>query len=204
MKRQELADGYLPAWAAEELQTDKNELPMSWSIADGREGKEHGARISVSIDGKNVALSCELESGCREIEAMVGLDTYMGVTMALAIANDENGEPDRPAMMVLLEHSNPDLTVPLYVAWESDNVVEEWQSWARALGLPARVRGLDKTSHQPLGMVCGVDFTPSSKRAVGYRASKTHNQRTRSARRANAVIAAGHGRMESRELMARH
>ena len=199
-----MADGQLSVWAAEELHLDKNILPVSYSITDIRDGTGSGAELSVSIDRDNVIVALTLESGCREIKSVISLNDYLGVTMALAVANDETGSPDHPAMMVLLEHEDPSLTMPLYVSRESDDIVEEWQSWAAALDLPTRVRGIDGISQQPLGKVCGVEFSPAAKRALAHRSEVRRNKRTRTARRANIGIIAGRGRLPDREIMARN
>lgn len=199
-----MADGQLSVWAAEELHLDKNILPVSYSVADCRNGAGSGAEVSISIDGDNVIVAQDLESGCREIMSVVSLNDYLGVTMALAVAKDDNGEPERPSMLVLLEHEDSSLTVPLYVSWDSSDVVEEWQSWAKALDLPARVCGTNGISHQPLGKVCGVDFSPAAKRSQAHRAGQSRNQRTQTARRASIGVVAGRGRLPDREIVARH
>ena len=199
-----MADGQLSVWAAEELHPDKNILPVSYSIAECRDGMGSGAKLSISIDGDNIVVARDLDGGCREIKSVVSLNDYLGVTMALAVAKDEYGEAERPAMMVLLEHEDASQTVPLYVSWESGDIVEEWQSWAHALDLPARVRGTNGISHQPLGKVCGVDFSPSAKRTQTHRADARRGQRTKTARRANIGVVAEQTSVASREIVARH
>lgn len=199
-----MADGQLSVWAAQELHPDKNILPVSYSIAECRDGTGSGAQLSISIDDDNIIVAQDLDGGCREIKSVVSLNDYLGVTMALAVAKDKYGEPDRPAMMVLLEHEDPSRTVPLFVSWESGDIVEEWQSWARTLDLPARVRGTNGISHQPLGKVCGVDFSPSSKRTLAHRTDARHGQRVKSARRANIGIEAKRAGLSNREIVARH
>ena len=49
-------------------------------------------------------------------------------------------EGDQPAAVaVMLEHRDSGLSVPLFIATDGDDVVAEWKSWGRVLGLPLLV-----------------------------------------------------------------
>ena len=48
-----------------------------------------------------------------------------------------------------LEHRDPGLSVPLYEALDNDDVVAEWQLWARVLGRPLLIAELDGTLREP-------------------------------------------------------
>jgi Family of unknown function (DUF6101) len=50
---------------------------------------------------------------------------------------------------VVLEHGDPALSLPLFAANESDDIVAEWQAWGRVLGLPLLVAEGDGSLHEP-------------------------------------------------------
>ena len=57
---------------------------------------------------------------------------------------------DQPAgVAVYLEHRDPALSIELYSAENSDDVVAEWQLWSRVLGVPALVAGSDGEFSEP-------------------------------------------------------
>ena len=56
---------------------------------------------------------------------------FLGVAVRLLPADGSNPGD----VTVSLEHHDPALSVPLYAAPDYDDVVAEWQMWARALGL---------------------------------------------------------------------
>ena len=53
------------------------------------------------------------------------------------------------AIAVVLEHADPALSLPLFSAPESDDIVAEWQSWGRVLGLPLLVAEDDGNLREP-------------------------------------------------------
>jgi hypothetical protein len=67
-------------------------------------------------------------------------------------------------IVVSLEHQDPALSVPLFAASDSDDVVAEWQLWARVLKLPLLVANLDGTLHEPFDRVGGVRVGTSAPR----------------------------------------
>jgi hypothetical protein len=50
---------------------------------------------------------------------------------------------------VVLEHGDPALSLPLFSATESDDIVAEWQCWGRVLGLPLLVAETDGSLREP-------------------------------------------------------
>lgn len=64
------------------------------------------------------------------------LSAFRGIAIRLS------GKPDESpsSIAIVLEHGDPALSLPLFSSPEIDDIVEEWQSWGRALGLPLLVR----------------------------------------------------------------
>jgi len=57
------------------------------------------------------------------------------------------------AIAVVLEHGDPSLSLPLFAAAESDDIVAEWQSWGRVLGLPLLVSEGDGSLREPFARI---------------------------------------------------
>ena len=57
------------------------------------------------------------------------------------------------AIAVVLEHRDPALSLPLLAASEDDEIVADWQSWGRVLGLPLLVGERDGTLREPFARV---------------------------------------------------
>jgi hypothetical protein len=53
------------------------------------------------------------------------------------------------AVAVVLEHCDPALSLTLYRADDSSDIVAEWQAWARVLGLPLLVEEADGCLREP-------------------------------------------------------
>jgi len=53
------------------------------------------------------------------------------------------------SIAVVLEHDDPALSLPLYSSPQSDDIVAEWQSWGRVLGLPLLVAEADGQLREP-------------------------------------------------------
>jgi Family of unknown function (DUF6101) len=75
---------------------------------------------------------------------------YRGVAIRMAFAAAE-AAPTRIA--VVLEHGDPALSLPLFAATECDDIVAEWQSWGRVLGLPLLVTETDGSLREPFARV---------------------------------------------------
>ena len=73
------------------------------------------------------------------------------VTAFRGVAIRLTGEAGAPpsAIVVVLEHGDPALSLPLFCSCESDDIVAEWQSWGRVLGLPLLVAERDGTLREP-------------------------------------------------------
>lgn len=77
---------------------------------------------------------------------------YRGVTMRL----EEPSEHDAGAVLLVLEHEDPALSLTLYRAVDCSDVIAEWQSWARTLGLPLLVAETDGRLREPFRRIGGL------------------------------------------------
>ena len=84
---------------------------------------------------------------------------YQGV----AIRMEEIAASSSSVIAVVLEHPDPALSVTLCRAADGADIVAEWQSWGRALGLPLLVEGADGC--RPFDCIGSVHVgTPVSRR----------------------------------------
>lgn len=90
----------------------------------------------------------------------VPVTAFLGV--ALRLVPGAGGAPDMVALS--LEHRDPGLCVPLYCACDSDDVVAEWQSWARVFGLPLLVADCSGNLREPFRRIGAVRVSRPSPR----------------------------------------
>jgi len=83
--------------------------------------------------------------------------SFRGVAIRLC---GESGAPcgDAPpaSIAVVLEHDDPALSLFLFSSPQSDDIVAEWQSWGRVLGLPLLVAETDGKLREPFPRMGGV------------------------------------------------
>ena len=122
------------------LRLDPFSLPVRFEAADDAADERlrivdlHRERVVVrrSVRGIRMALNMPVAS-------------YRGVAIRL---NGETGQ--RPtSIAVVLEHADPALSLSLYSSAERDDIVAEWQSWGRVLGLPLLVAENDGSLREP-------------------------------------------------------
>jgi hypothetical protein len=115
-------------------------LPVRFTAKDA--GADERLR-QVELDRERVVL----RRAVRGIHMAVNVPVTAFLGVALRMVPSDGDAPDRVA--VSLEHRDPALSVPLFAARDSDDVVAEWQLWARVLKLPLLVADLDGTLRTP-------------------------------------------------------
>jgi hypothetical protein len=76
----------------------------------------------------------------------VPVQAFLGV--AIRLTPEQNGAP--AGIGVFLEPRDPAISIELYAAQNSDDVVADWQLWSRVLGLPCLVAGSDGVLRDPV------------------------------------------------------
>jgi hypothetical protein len=122
------------------LRLDPFSLPVRFEAADAAADEctrivdLHRERVVVrrAVRGIRMALNMPVAS-------------YRGVAIRLT---GETGKPPT-SIAVVLEHRDPALSLPLFSSAERDDIVAEWQSWGRVLGLPLLVAEGDGTLREP-------------------------------------------------------
>src|SRR5437763_1463129 len=108
------------------------------------------------------------------------------------------------AVAIMLEHRDSGLTVPLFVATDSDEAMAQWKSWARVLGLPLLVADGDGSLREP--------FRRIGRLAVGQPAPRRRRRNAIKWRRPSILMRRKPGRpsthpsvyRDEREIIARN
>jgi Family of unknown function (DUF6101) len=132
--------GRLAAGSSRALRLDPFSLPVRFEAAD--EAADERTRI-VDLHRERVVLRRSVRGIRMALNMPVA--SYRGVAIRLT------GETDKPptSIAVVLEHRDPALSLPLFSSSERDDIVAEWQSWGRVLGLPLLVAEGDGSLREP-------------------------------------------------------
>ena len=137
----------MPAGSGRAQRLDPFALPVRFEAADGRSDEHvrqvelHRERVVVrrTLHGMRMALNLPVSA-------------YRGVALRLLPPDNER---DAEAAVVL-EHEDPSLSLPLFAASDSDEIIAEWQRWGRALNRPLLVNEADGRWREPFPMLGGV------------------------------------------------
>ena len=129
MRRQSQTSEALLAGQGRSWRLDPRALPVSFTASDP--GADERVRL-VELHRERVVL----RRAVRGIRMAVNMPVraFLGVSVRVLIA-ESAGE----AVSVVLEHRDPALSVPLFSAPDSADVIAEWQLWANVFGLPLLV-----------------------------------------------------------------
>jgi hypothetical protein len=128
------------------LRLDPFGLPVRFcasdAAADGRvrDIELHRERVVLrrSLSGIRIAIN-------KPVKAFDGI--------SLQLVPGEGAEPD--ILAIVLEHSDPSLTLPLYLTSRPDEALAEWRAWGEVLGVPLLLASSVATSaHAQLGDLC--------------------------------------------------
>jgi hypothetical protein len=124
------------------LRLDPFALPVRYTARDG--GRADGQVREIELDRERVTLKRAV-SGIR-MNVGVQISAFRGVTMRLLPA--EGNEP--AAIAIVLEHSDPGLSVPVFVSEDAEDASVNWKTWSRVLGLPLLVDEGDGALREPV------------------------------------------------------
>ena len=134
VRRQTAVGRAMPAGSSRDERLDPFTLPVQFAAAD----KAADERVrTVELTRERVVV----RRAVRGIKMAVNLPVtaYLGVALRM-----EPPEGDTPgAVSIVLEHRDHALSLPLFSADDGTDIVAEWQSWARVLGMPLLVAEAD-------------------------------------------------------------
>jgi hypothetical protein len=141
----------MPAGSGRVERLDPFALPVRFEDAD----LTADARVrAVEIHRERVVL-CRALRGIK-MAVNLPLAAYLGVAIRMqpATANSPG------TIAIVLEHSDPALSVTLCRATELGDIFADWRSWGRALGMPLLVESADGGLRQPFERIGGVHRHP--------------------------------------------
>jgi hypothetical protein len=130
LRRQTGAGGAALAGSSRDARLDPFTLPLYFSTADAR--ADGGTRL-VELHQRRVIVRRAVRGMTMAVN--VPLRAYLGVALHLQAPYGE----ELGTVSVRLEHRDPGLSLPLFVASDGVDIIAEWHSWARVLGLPLLV-----------------------------------------------------------------
>jgi hypothetical protein len=137
----------MPAGSSRGERLDPFALPLRFEAAD--QAADERVRV-VELHRERVVLRRAL----RGIKMAVNLPvaSYLGVAIRMEPPTDET----TGAVTVVLEHRDRQLSLTLYRATDCIDILAEWQSWGRALGLPLLVAEADGSLREPFQRIGAV------------------------------------------------
>jgi Family of unknown function (DUF6101) len=141
------AGGIPPAGSARALRLDPFALPVRYPAKDsGADGQVR----QVELHRERVVL----RRAVRGMRMSVGVPVSAFRGVALRLVPADGVEP--AVVTVMLDHNDHALSVPLYVASDSDDVAAIWKAWGRVFGLPLLVAENDGALREPFVRLGGL------------------------------------------------
>jgi hypothetical protein len=184
-----------PFGSSRALRLDPFALPVRYAA---RDGGADGQIRQVELTRDRVVL----RRAVRGMQMNVGVPVaeFRGVSMRLLPAEGE--EPAATAIM--LEHRDNGLSVPLFMAADGDDLVAEWKSWSRVLGLPLLVVEGDGSLREPFQRIGGIGVGKPSPRRRRRGAIKWRRPRFLMRRKPGRLSAEPLVHRAEREIIARN
>jgi hypothetical protein len=139
--------GLKPVWAGRNMRLDPFRLPQVVSYAT----RDEQGDVTFVIDKRGAVIRRILERSGLPATIVLPARAFRGVA-ARAI---EDAEGNVTVTLELL-HNDPQLSVPLLVADDLDDVAADWRAWAEEYGLPMlliEADGIARTLEESLGAV---------------------------------------------------
>jgi hypothetical protein len=149
------AGGAAPAGSGRCLRLDPFSLPVRFRAADA--AADECVRL-VELHREGVILRRSVR-GVR-IKVSLPIAAFCGIVMRLMPPHGA----DPGVIVVMLEHRDPALSVPLFAALNADDVLAEWHMWARIFGLPLLVADDDGQLREPFRCVGAIRISDPCER----------------------------------------
>ena len=132
--------GRIAAGSSRTLRLDPFSLPVRFEAAD--EAADERRRV---VDLHRECVVVRRSVGGMRMALNMPVSAFRGVVIRLKQKHDEPPS----AINVVLEHGDPALSLPLFSSRAGDDIVAEWQSWGRVLGLPLLIAEPDGKLREP-------------------------------------------------------
>jgi hypothetical protein len=189
------AGGAEPAGSSRILRLDPFSLPVSFEAGDARADE----RIRwVELGRERVTVRRAVAGIPMAVSAPVA--KYLGVAIRILPPDAES----EGAVAVVLEHRDPSMSVPLYVAPDGSEAVAEWQSWSSVLGLPLLVHDGEGSFREPFARMGGVVVASAQPRRRRHTAVRKRRPRMPLRRNSAGLGAQPTVHRGEREIIARN
>lgn len=155
MRRQTAVGRREPAGSSRVERLDPFALPIRFAVRD--QAADERVRF-VELSRERVVLHRAVHG--IKMAVKVPIAAYLGV--AIRLQPPEDNAPG--AVTVVLEHSDPGLSLPLYQATDGQDIAAEWQSWGRVLGMPLLVAEADGRLREPFERIGALQVAAPKKR----------------------------------------
>lgn len=152
--------GLKPVWAGANMRLDPFHLPHVVTFAT----RDEQGDVHYTIDKRGAVIRRWLEMSHLPVTIALPVRAFQGV--AARALEDETGNV---TVTLELHHADPQLTVPLLVAHDLDDVAADWRAWSEAYGLPmllVEADGIARTLEDTIGAVRAGPVKPRRKRAT--------------------------------------
>jgi hypothetical protein len=134
----------MPSGSSRVERLDPFSLPLRFEVSDKAADER---KRSVELTRERVVVHRAVRGIKMAVE--LPMSAYLGVAVRM-----EQPAGDRPgAITIVLEHRDPSLSLELYRADDGSDIVAEWQSWGRVLGMPLLVAEADGRLREPFERV---------------------------------------------------
>ncbi len=155
MRRQIQGGRPTPAGSSRGERLDPFTLPIRFAVSD--KAADDRVRL-VEITRERVVV----QRAVAGIKMAVNLPIAAFLGIAIRMEPPQGEAPG--TVSIVLEHRDPSLSLPLYRATDGTDIVAEWQSWSRVLGMPLLVAEADGRLREPFARVGAVVVAPPTRR----------------------------------------
>ena len=134
----------MPGGSSRDERLDPFSLPLRFWVGDASADERVRA---VELTRERVVLRRSVAGMLMALNLPV--KSYLGVALRI----EPPGGEGEGAVALVLEHRDRALSLPLYRAADSNDVVAEWQSWARVLELPLLIAEADGRLREPFARI---------------------------------------------------
>jgi hypothetical protein len=144
LRRQTAIGRVSPAGSSRDERLDPFTLPVRFAVND----KAADERVRyVELSRERVVLRRAVRG--IKMAVILPIAAYLGVAIRMEPpVGDDDG-----SVLLVLEHRDPALSLPLYRANDGADIMAEWQSWARVLAVPMLVADADGALREPFERV---------------------------------------------------
>ena len=187
--------GRITAGSSRTTRLDPFSLPVRFEAAD--ETADERRRV-VDLHRERVVVR-------RSVGGMrMALNLPVAAFRGVAIRLNGNAHELPTAIDVVLEHGDPALSLPLFSSAATDDIVAEWQSWGRVLGLPLLVADRDGSLREPFARIGALRVEAPTWRRRGRSAIARRRPALLMRRRVRQSSSAPVVHRDEREIIARN